>query len=281
MLESQGWLQHAQALPEGGTRKVAHDCGEGDCLQINHKRDGWSAYCHRCGFKWFVPRPAENLAEKLARLRRMQAAEDAAERDVRLPLPAEYEPSAWPLVARVWLYKAGLSNVEIKQLGIYWNPYMQRVVIPVRDDTDEVVYWQARTLDKTNPRKYTNPRVDKRRLVAKYGSGPALVLTEDLLSAYRVSRAGYEGWCVLGTKMNDWIAAQLINSGRPVAVWLDPDGAGRKGGRAIINQLRAYGLDVKDVVSEKDPKLLTREVIEWTLKTRLGLPATPSGTTTA
>ena len=262
MLESKAWLQHAQSLPEGGSRKIPHDCGPGDCLHINHKRDGWAAYCHRCAYKGWVPRPAESLTERLARLRRVQAAEEAVAASPALPLPTEKNPSAWPLDARVWLYKAGIANQEIEALGFYWNPRMQRVVLPVRNELGEVVYWQARTLDKTNPRKYLNPHVDKRRLVARYGDGPLIVLTEDLLSAYKVATRGrVSGWCLLGTKISDWIAAELIRSGKPVAVWLDPDKAGQTNAAKIIKQLRAYGIAARNVVSSKDPKLLQREEI--------------------
>ena len=259
------WLRAAQALPEGGSRKVEHDCGVGDCLHINHKRDGFSAYCHRCGYKRFIPRPAESLSEKLARLRRIQAAEEAVTSSPALPMPAERDPRAWPLEARVWLYKAGISNAEIEALGFYWNPRMSRVVIPVHDEAGNAVYWQARTLDKTNPKKYLNPRVDKRRLVARYGDGATIVLTEDILSAYRVSRVGVEGWCLLGTKITDYIATQLIRAGKTVAVWLDPDAAGQTNAAKIIKQLRAYGVVARNVVSLRDPKLLQREEIAWTL----------------
>jgi hypothetical protein len=173
----------------------------------------------------------------------------------------------------VWLYKAGISNTEIEALGIYWNPRMCRVVIPVTNEAGEVVYWQARTLDKTNPKKYLNPRVDKRRLVAKYGDGPQIVLTEDILSAYRVSRSAAAGWCLMGTKITDYIAAELLRSGKPVVVWLDPDAAGQTNAMKIIKQLRAYGIPARNVVSKKDPKLLQREEIEWILQKHSGMPS--------
>jgi hypothetical protein len=177
-------------------------------------------------------------------------------------MPSEPDPSEWPLAARVWLYKAGLSNVDISRLGIYWNSRLERVVIPIRDDAGELLYWQARTLDPTNPRKYLNPAVDKRTLVAKFrppsGDSTALVLTEDLLSAYRVSRAGFEAWSLLGTKLNDHLAAQIVRGGRRVFTWLDPDDAGQTGAAEIRRELRAYCIPSTNVLSERDPKLLTR-----------------------
>lgn len=261
-MEDTYWLEQAQALREGGSKKVPHSCGEGDCLHINHKRDGWSAYCHRCGYKRFIPRPAESPAAKIARLGRMRDAERVVRDDPSLPMPANKEPSTWPLDARVWLYKAGISNAEIAALGFYWNPKLQRVVMPVYDSATGVpVYWQARTLDKSNPRKYLNPSVDKARLIVRYGDGPMAVLTEDMLSAYKVSRAGVAGWSILGTDLNYHTAAEVIRAGKPVCVWLDPDKAGQTAALEIIRKLRAYGVKARSILSTKDPKLLSREEI--------------------
>lgn len=252
------WLQFAQALKEGSHRKFKHDCGEGLPRIVRHSPDGWGWSCFRCDGKGFVRRPAESLGEKLARLRRVQAVEQAASFDTSLPIPAEYEPSLWPAAARVWLYRAGISNVEIKRLGFYWCSRLERVVLPVLDDSGECVYWQARTIDKSNIRKYLNPNVDKSNLLARYGAGISIVLTEDILSAYKVSTAGYSGWSLLGTKLSTHVAAQILSRRCPVFVWLDPDDAGRKAAARIIKTLRAYGVAAMNVVSERDPKLLSK-----------------------
>lgn len=273
-MSDKAWLVSAQSLPEGSTRKISHHCGPGDCLQINHKRDGWAAYCHRCSYKGFVPRPAETLTEKLARLKRIQTAERDACFSPSLPMPAEYQPSLWPMAARVWLYKAGLSNVEIQQLGYYWNARIQRVVMPIRDAAGTLLYWQARTLDKTNPKKYLNQRgVDKHSFVARFGAGPIVVLTEDILSAYKVSRACVEAMPLMGTKLSTTVAAEIIRDGRPVACWLDPDAAGRTAAAKVCKTLRAYGVKVTNIESERDPKLLSREEIICKLQKQCGLPA--------
>lgn len=253
------WLDAAQALPEGTTRKVEHDCGPGECLQINHKPDGWAAYCHRCEYKWFVPRPAETLGERMARLRAAQSLERSATASIELPLPALSDPQEWPLDARIWLYKAGVSNADIEALGFYWNPRLCRVVMPVRNPCGELIYWQARTLDPHNPRKYLNPAADKSALVARYGDGPVIVLTEDILSAYKVSRVGVAGWCLMGTKLSQYVAGELMRERKPVIVFLDPDGAGQSAASKIVRALRAYGLTVHSVLATKDPKLHDRE----------------------
>jgi 5S rRNA maturation endonuclease (ribonuclease M5) len=191
----------------------------------------------------------------------MKAVEEAVETDPTPPLPAVYEPQGWPLDARVWLYKAGISNAEIEALGFYWNPDLQRVVMPVYNSAGVPVYYQARTLDKTNPKKYLNPSVDKTRLIVRYGDGPATVLTEDMLSAYKVSRVGVAGLSLLGTTLNDNTLTELIRACKPVYVALDPDHAGRTAAAEIMRKLRAYNVTCVDAKFPRDPKLLNREEI--------------------
>ncbi|WP_316886398.1 toprim domain-containing protein [Ralstonia thomasii] len=182
-------------------------------------------------------------------------------------MPQVHTPQQWPLEAAVWLYKAGLSNDDIARLGFYWCPRLSRVVMPVYDDAGKCIYWQARTLEPyhVNPRKYLNPAVDKSRLIARYGDGPAIVLTEDILSAYKVSLAGVAGWSLMGTRLNTYTTAQVLTARKPVFVWMDPDEAGQKAAKEIMRTLRAYGVTVQNVVSTKDPKLLSREEISCLL----------------
>jgi hypothetical protein len=39
-----------------------------------------------------------------------------------------WNPREWPLYARVWLYRAGLSNDDIRALGAYYVERLDRVV---------------------------------------------------------------------------------------------------------------------------------------------------------
>lgn len=86
---------------------------------------------------------------------------------------------------------------------------------------------------------------------------PCSVITEDLLSATKVG-----GIAALGTFANDALVTHLMRVGKPVAVWFDPDLAGQRGSGKIIKQLRAYGLAVRNVESQRDPKLHTRDQIK-------------------
>ncbi|QYD70860.1 toprim domain-containing protein [Paraburkholderia edwinii] len=162
----------------------------------------------------------------------------------------------------MWLLKASCGAPEIAQLGAYWHAPSARVVLPVADD-GELVYWQARDPSwtrKSERPKYVNPEVNKERLVARYGSGDEIVLTEDILSAYRVGQEG-EGWSLLGTNLTNGVLARLIDERKPVAVWLDPDAAGRKASRDITQRLSACGIPNRVIRSLRDPKLLSRRQV--------------------
>lgn len=257
-LDPRTWLTKAQALKEGVKRRDTHDCGSGKVLLVEHKETGWAAWCHRCNDNGFVPHPAESLAEKLERMTRVKEQEAAIKVTLALPKPIVRDVHDWPVYARLWLYKAGLGNHDIARLGVYYHPPTDRVVLPVLDGT-KLVYWQARGFNPDLP-KYINPVVNRETLVCKAGEGDILVLTEDILSCWRVAQVT-EAWSLLGTRLPTPVLLQIKAKGKPVVVWLDPDGAGIKGTTKVLQRLRLYGIPCTYVESDKDPKLLDKEVI--------------------
>lgn len=179
-----------------------------------------------------------------------------------MPVPRVLEVAAWPEGAKLWLYKAGLSNGDIGRLGVYYHPPSDRVVVPVYDATGEVFY-QARAYQKDRFPKYLGPTPRPPRLLARWGSFVVPTLTEDMLSAIKIGTVA-EGWAVLGTRVSDHMVSELMKRKSRVNVWLDPDAAGRKGAAKICQQLRAYGLEVRDILSARDPKLHHRdEIMEY------------------
>lgn len=108
--------------------------------------------------------------------------------------------------------------------------------------------------------KYIGPTPRPANLLSRFGRAEVPTLTEDLLSAIKIGEVA-EGWAVLGTTLSKHMTAELMKRGR-CNVWLDPDAAGRKGAAKIIKQLVAYGLEVRNIVSERDPKRHTRDEIK-------------------
>ncbi|WYW04326.1 DNA primase [Pseudomonas phage vB_PpuP-Kurepalu-1] len=260
MLDKRTWLHLAQELPLGRKARRGHDCGPGTVLIVEHMEEGWSAWCHRCSDKGWHPKPLPGLHERMARQAAREAQDDAIRNDPVPPMPPVFDVQEWPLEGRVWLYKAALTNEDIADLGIYYHKESNRVVIPVLDD-GQLVYWQARCIDGKGP-KYLNPLVEKGTVLPRYGEGECIVLTEDILSAYRCGLAA-SGWCLMGTNLHRNLLSRIMQDGRPVVVWLDPDWdrPGRPGQAAaaeVCRTLALAGVPHANIESKRDPKLHSR-----------------------
>lgn len=261
MLDQESWLAQAQALAVGESQRVPHDCGTGSCMIVEHQHDHYRAHCFRCNESGYLAIQA-SLSEMLAARKAVQHADEQV--GVAPPMPVVTDLSEWTPQARVWLYRAGFSDRDIRDLHFYFHPTTQRVVLPVVQD-NEVVYWTARAVNKGQVPKYLNPRVSA-DVIPKYGSGDVIVLTEDILSAAKVGKVA-EGWSMLGTKCKPCIVAAVIETGKPCIVWLDPDEAGIRGSLKTLHTLRAAGVPVVRMTSDRDPKLYSSGEIRSMLAT--------------
>jgi len=255
-LDPSEWLHLAQQLDRGDKASHRHTCGEGQKLLVENKEAGYAAWCYRCSMLGFVPHPKPSLAERIAALRAAKKADEEEQADPRPPMPANFDVSTWPSYAQVWLYKAGLSKPMIAERGIYWCERIKRVVIPILNGST-LCYWQARGFEPERP-KYLNPKVDKP--IYKMGDrGGLVVITEDILSAVKVGQV-CDAWSILGTSMPEGLPMAL--NARSVAIWLDPDKAGRNGAGKLYRGLSAAGIPVRVIRSDMDPKCYSRSQIE-------------------
>ena len=251
-------LALADQLKLGQKRRVEHDCGEGKTLVVSRTERGTSYWCHRCHDKGWIP-AERSLADRIAALNEATEWDGTAQQSLELPGPGKMNPQDWPDEPRLWLYKAGFSNDEIRRHGWYWNPKMERVILPVKVD-GKTIYWQGRGFDTARP-KALNPTVNREGLVAKYGRGDWIALTEDILSAAKVGGVG-EAWALLGTVLSYSTALALSEAGRPVLLMLDDDPAGRRGAAEAAKTLNLLGVRNHQVYFGKDPKLVARAVIK-------------------
>ena len=248
----------ADQLTPGQKRRVDHDCGDGNTMIVSRNERGISYWCHRCHSKGWIP-TERSLAERIAALSEATEWDGTAQQSLELPGPGKFDPQDWPDQPRVWLYKAGFSNDEIRRHGWYWNPRMERVILPVKVD-GKTIYWQGRGFDPARP-KALNPTVNREGLVAKYGRGDWIALTEDILSAAKVGGVS-EAWALLGTVLSYSTALALSEAGRPVLLMLDDDPAGRRGAAEAAKTLNLLGVRNHQVYFGKDPKLVPRDVIK-------------------
>lgn len=246
-----------EALDPGRRTRIEHSCGDGRTLIVSRDQKGISAYCFRCHKKGYI-HTERSLAERIAALGATTEWDGAAQESLELPGPGKLDPQDWPDKPRVWLYQAGFSNDEIRRHGWYWNPRLERVILPVKVD-GKTIYWQGRGFDPGRP-KALNPLVNKVGLTARYGDGHVVCVTEDILSAAKVGAVA-EAHAILGTTMDAVVARTIADKKKPVALMLDSDPAGRAGACRISKTLSLMGLDVRQIYFGRDPKLVAREDI--------------------
>jgi len=258
-IEHEEFVHLAVNLQDGRSMRADHNCGgiSAGTLMISRQDGKLSAYCFRCqgtGVKF----EAENFQEKLARHQQERDADKAAQSTFHLPSPQVHKLSDWPKDAALWVYRAGFSPSMIEKLGAYWCPSLGRVVLPVMD-AGVPVFWQARST--TRKPKIISPKLPRRGVIARYGTGETLVLCEDTLSAFKVGQVT-EAWSLMGVALTPVALTAILERQQPVAVWLDSDGPGQAGAREILKTLRAYGIPVRNVTSPKDPKMYSQRYIK-------------------
>lgn len=254
------WLDSAQNLPLGQkTRIDCPDCGEGtqtNAAILNHTAKGYSLYCCACGFNPFRSKGVQTLEErkKIADLN----ANVTYEKEVVLPDDIRDEI---PLIGRLWLYKASISDGMARRLGIGWSERLQRVILPVHDADGNLIWYQGRAVHAGQKPKYLQPSRDRREVMYTRHrllddrtpcDSSVAIIVEDIASAIRVCLAGFKAYSLLGTKLTTEQLNRLAKYKR-VVTWLDGDRAGKDGAYNIRRSLSML-TEVENIQTELDPK---------------------------
>lgn len=261
-IAKEDYLKEAQALPKGRERRIQHYCGEGDVLKIEHTKDGFRAYCFRCGTNGFAPHKKTQLSQ-FDFLKRKE------EEDVfikQTALPRDFTNDI-PNDHALWLYKSGIGVKDYKRLGFGYSAYLSRVILPVYDSEGTLVYVQARATDfPTQQPKYLNIKGANQDAIM-YWQHPeeilleeTVVLTEDILSAARIGEVTTTA-SLLGTKLSDGQALNLREYGTCIW-WLDGDSAGISGARKGSTKLQFLCETQRIIRTPKDPKCYSKRIIK-------------------
>lgn len=275
VLEPSEFLAEAQALAVGEKRKVRHLCGDASLVVYNNV-DSWTGWCWRCHARGWVPKPQPSMAERLQRQHQQEAIDNALRSDVQAPRPANHDFGSWPLAARLWLLKAGLTPALVNRLGAYYHAGSDRVVLPVCDAAGKTIFWQARNIHyPTDGRpKYISQSSNRSGIHCIYpwqhqaradasddtqtatGHGTkTIVLTEDILSAFKVGASGSAvGYAIMGTVLAPHTVDLLLRLALPVKTWFDPDAAGDDARRSVRSRLRYIGIECEHIRTTQDPK---------------------------
>jgi hypothetical protein len=260
MLPFQEWLSEAQKLTEGRSKRVGHLCGEGDVLIVEHNREGYRAYCHRCHESGWKPHGRQSLDQQL---KRWESSNEDIITSSKIELPKDYTNSIHAN-GLIWLSRGGITSHLINKYRIGYSEYFGRVFLPVYIN-GYLAYYQARAVHEGQSPKYINPRTDKssiRFTSIQNSDEPTIVVTEDILSAIRVGEVyGYRGCSILGTTASS-ADINYINSHRNTVLWFDPDLAGRKCTTVLSRSLQLLGNSHRTVISDKDPKTYTHRELE-------------------
>ncbi|WWO60289.1 DNA primase [Xanthomonas phage SB4] len=259
-MKDEEWLPQVERLLVGGRMQARgdHECGDPGSLMITKRGAEVTAYCFRCGGTGFH-KERETPAERFKRMQAEQEANEFVRGCVSPPEPTSRVMTEWPKDLAAYFYTMGIFQQRADELGMYYSAAARRVIVPVLED-GEPVFWLGRS--QTMKPKWLGPDVKKRGLFAKYGGtrGKYVVLTEDPLSAYKVGLCCM-AWSLLGTKLHNRHALELLKLDRPVVVWLDDDhdhytgiNQGQVAAASIKAALESYGLVVHNMTSPKDPK---------------------------
>lgn len=262
MLSKDVWFDAATRanLKVGERRRFGHNCGQGDVVIVTAQLDGLSAYCFRCD-EHVKLRKELSLAEKLQAIK---AREQAHSEFKRCELPRDFTPEIPPEHA-VWLYKASVTKDQARKLGFGWSPGMKRIVIPVYDEFGQLAFIQARATNfpYQTPKYLNTSGANAGRVLFQTEEitedTAFVVVTEDILSAVRCGKFGAAA-ALCGVSVNNSKALRLTKA-KTILCWLDPDPAGQEGMRKLMGLLRLMHSDVRKVVSDKDPKLLSDSAI--------------------
>ena len=264
MSDDPHWLAVAKTVPAGRHVRISC-CANDKSLMVHNEARGYRAYCFRCGPAGCVPHGDFSI-EQLKRRRE----EMAWSQSKTIALPHDFSTDI-PASEAVWLYKAGVSANVAKHYGFGYSPSLRRVVLPVYN-AGKLVGYTARSTIGEKP-KYreradasaiftSDPRI---ALPSAKSSGTYTaydcVLTEDILSAVRVGRNVQHCCALMGTSLDAKQLERSLQFGSRMALWLDPDKAGRKAVSNLRRTLQLLGCKVQVIRSDKDPKYYSNDEI--------------------
>lgn len=156
-----------------------------------------------------------------------------------------------------------LSATELIEHIVGWSEELQRLIFPIYspDQKYHLLFWTGRYFGsvKTAPKYYTmGERSKVLHIIPSEVISEKLVLTEDIVSAIKVSRQ-CSAMPLFGTNMPLEHATTLSKRFSELVVWLDPDMKATSIKQAL--KLEPWFERTRCIFSEKDPKAHTDQEI--------------------
>jgi len=284
------WLDKEDFVPFAsenlGEEVHVHHCKQGrnnDRLYIKRETNGdIIAYCHHCGARG-IHRESGTRNIHTKRLLSHHEAKDSSGA-LALPKDIEFNINKWPVDARVWPMKYGITEDELNANRVGYSERSGGIVLPTFDAKGILSAFSVR-FDKNgierfkkytgrSPAKYRTYRAknvtgfnrlfvaDKAHGTSIIGSKLVAVLVEDVLSAIKVSRIA-EGIALQGTGIDDEAVFTLAKKYDIIFIWLDNDNNQvKKSQSKLIKRLQLYNRNINIIYTDRDPKEFTTKEIE-------------------
>jgi len=209
------------------------------------------SYCYSCGYSTF---PSGNEKIKQFTTNFTQPKQVLQKHAVLLP---EDCTNTYPERALNWIKQYELSENTLNLHNCVWSESISRLIFPIYGKEENLLAYQARdfSLDKTKKRPKWYGEGNLKDTFNILGQGNILVLTEDIVSAIKVSICGVMAMplygCVVGRERFKRLY-KLYGDTVGIYIWLDPDKRTEALKEAKLGQL--CGLKTHPIFSDKDPK---------------------------
>jgi DNA primase len=128
------------------------------------------------------------------------------------------------------LYFYNLRNIprSIKLFVAYKGKYKGRIIIPIYDTNNNLVYFQGRSISEVTEPKYKNPELPKTVIynAASFDRDKYIIVTEGLLDAFMIPNQGTT--CLGGSVSDEFVKELTSYSDKGVILVYDNDKPGVK-----------------------------------------------------
>jgi len=128
----------------------------------------------------------------------------------------------------LYFYKFRNIPEDIKLYVAYKGDYKGRVIIPIYDENNNLVYFQGRAISESMDPKYKNPELPKTVVynVGNFDRDKYIIVTEGLLDAFMIPNQGTT--CLGGSVSDDFIKELLQYTDKGIILVYDNDKPGVK-----------------------------------------------------
>lgn len=215
--------------------------------------------------KWHMKDRVQSVVETLSKKPKTKSTTDL------ISMPSEFIPlisnREFILKKRVLTYLThrGITKYEIEKYNIGFCPtgvFQNRVIIPSYNESNDLNYFVARSINKQQGRKYLNPKCEKDKIIVfehMINWRFPVILTQGIFDAIAVN---FNGIPLLGKTISDTLIDKLLYYDADVYLSLDNDAISDQ--EKLLRKLSTHGVSNVYYVNleEKDPSEMGR-VAYW------------------